>query len=65
MRKMRRRVVLNDVTWRITESVSATKTPPISSSSNCAPVRIAAPASAAPSASEPVSPMKTFAGCRL
>ena len=56
------RVALNQVTCSITETVSMTKTPPRTMSSSSVRVRIARPASAAPRASEPVSPMKICAG---
>ena len=59
---VRRRVALNQVTCSITETVSTTKTPPSTMSSSSVRVRIARPASAAPRASEPVSPMKICAG---
>ena len=57
-----RLVALNQVTCSITESVSTTNSPPRMTSSSSVRVRIAKPASAPPSASEPVSPMKIAAG---
>ncbi len=57
-----RLVTLNVVTWSITETVSRTNRPPRMISSSSVRVRIARPASAPPSASEPVSPMKIAAG---
>src|SRR6266487_5714179 len=65
MRKTRLPVVLNDATWITTDSASRTNTPPtITSSSSCL-MRIATVPSAAPSASEPTSPMKISAGYEL
>src|SRR6266852_3443610 len=52
-------------TWMTTESASSTNTPPtITSSSSCL-IRIATVPSAAPSASDPTSPMKISAGYEL
>jgi hypothetical protein len=49
----------------MTESASSTKTPPMMTSRNSDFSRIATAPSAPPMASEPVSPMKTSAGCAL
>ena len=65
IRKTRRPKYLNANTWIITDSASITKIPPISSSRTSVLVMIAKPASAPPSAIEPVSPMKTSAGKAL
>ena len=55
-------VALNQVTCIITDTVSSTNMPPMMMSSSSVRVRIAKPARAPPSASEPVSPMKIAAG---
>ena len=55
-------VIRKKPTWMITESVSTTNSPPRMISSSSVRVTIAMPASAPPSASEPVSPMKILAG---
>ena len=55
-------MTLKKPTCSITDSVSTTNRPPRMSSSSSVRVRIAKPASAPPSASEPVSPMKIAAG---
>jgi len=55
-------VALKNPTWRITDRVWITNSPPSRASSTSVRVRMANPASAPPSASEPVSPMKIFAG---
>jgi hypothetical protein len=52
-------------TWRITESASTRKIPPIRTSRNSVFVMIAKAARAPPSPIEPVSPMKTWAGKAL
>ena len=57
-----RLVILKQVTWSITDSVMVTNSPPSMISSSSVRVRMARPASAAPSDSEPVSPMKIAAG---
>src|SRR5580700_379410 len=65
MRNTRLPVLLNDATWITTDSASSTKMPPtITSNSSCL-MRIATAPSAAPSASEPTSPMKISAGYEL
>ncbi len=56
---------LNQITWMITDSASTTNTPPTSGSSSSVFVKTANAATAPPSASEPVSPMKTSAGKAL
>src|SRR5437868_2143402 len=58
----RRFLYLNTKRCRITDTISATNTPPTSSNRNSDLSRIETAASAPPSASEPVSPMKTSAG---
>src|SRR4029077_8013464 len=58
-------VILNDATWMTTDSASITNTPPTMSSSISCLMRIATVARAAPSASEPTSPMKISAGYEL
>src|SRR5207247_8332485 len=65
MRRMRRPVSLNEATWSITDSASATNTPPTSTSQNSRLMSTATTPSAPPSASEPVSPMNTYAGWQL
>ena len=55
-------VTLKQVTCSTTETVSRTNSPPRMTSSSSVRVRIARPATAPPSASEPVSPMKILAG---
>ncbi len=62
MRNTRFPVVLNEATWMITERVIVTNSPPRMTTSSSVRVRIARPARAPPRASEPVSPMKIFAG---
>ena len=62
IRNTRRPVSLKKPTCTITDSVMSTKSPPSSSSSSSVRMRIASPASAPPSASDPVSPMKILAG---
>ena len=62
MRNIRLPVSLNDATCRITESASATNTPPTSTSQNSRLMSTATMPSAPPSISEPVSPMNTSAG---
>ena len=65
MRKTRLPVSLNEITWTITETASNTNRPPtIASTTSCLVITLIAP-SAPPSASEPVSPMNTFAGGAL
>src|SRR5260370_39947377 len=62
MRNTRLPVDLNEATCMTTDSASSTKTPPtITRSSSCL-IRIATVPSAAPSASDPTSPMKLSAG---
>ena len=65
IRKIRRPQYLNDATWRITDSASITKMPPISNRSSSLWLMIAKPPSAPPIAIEPVSPMNTSAGKAL
>src|SRR5260370_21689142 len=65
MRNTRLPVNLNDATWMITDSVSSTNTPPTITSSISCLMRIATVPSAAPSASDPTSPMKISAGYEL
>jgi hypothetical protein len=62
MRKTRRPVILNDATWIITESASARNTPWMMAEATSFLLSTASPPSAPPSASEPMSPMKTLAG---
>src|SRR5207247_2193060 len=65
MRKMRLPRSLKLPTWRINESVSATKMTPATGRRPTKPVVRAQHASVAPIASAPVSPMMTSAGCPL
>ena len=62
MLNTRLRVALKKPIWMITDSVSMTNSPPSTTSSSSVRVTMAMPASAPPRASEPVSPMKIFAG---
>src|SRR6266511_2725037 len=62
---MRLRRSLKLPTWRITESVTATKMIPATGSRRTKPVTRATLASAAPRDSAPASPMITSAGCAL
>ena len=62
MRKMRRPNSRKLPTWRITDTVSITNTPPMIGSSSTVLVLRARPARPPPMASEPVSPMKIRAG---
>src|SRR5690606_38800920 len=62
MRKMRLPVSLNEATCRITEAVSSTKMPPISSTTISWRTTTATVPRAPPSASAPTSPMNTCAG---
>ena len=55
-------VSLKKPTCRITDSVMTANSPPRTTSSSSVRVMIASPAIAPPSDSEPVSPMKIFAG---
>src|ERR1039458_2711692 len=61
----RLRRYLNTSRWTSTDVVSATNTPPTNTTRNSDLSRIATAPSAPPSASAPVSPMKTCAGCAL
>src|SRR6185436_10302270 len=65
MRNTRLPVSLNEATWMITDSASITNTPPTMPSSSSCLMRMATVPSAAPSASEPTSPMNTSAGYEL
>src|SRR5580765_3355004 len=65
MRNTRCPVSLNEATWMITESATSTKTPPTSPSNSSCLIKMATVPSAAPSASEPTSPMKISAGYEL
>src|ERR1035441_3852782 len=65
IRKMRLPRSLKEPTCRITEAVSATNTPRTRTSRISCLMSTATVPSPAPSASEPVSPMKTSAGCAL
>src|SRR6266850_636109 len=65
MRKMRLPRSLKLPTWTTTETVSATKITPRTGNNRANPVVSAIVASVAPSASAPVSPMITSAGCTL
>ena len=65
MRKMRLPRSLKDPTWRMTETVSATKMTPATGRSTTNPVVRAQAASVAPIASAPVSPMMNSAGWTL
>ena len=56
---------MNEATWIITDSASATNTPPTSTSQNSRLMSTATTPSAPPRASEPVSPMNTSAGWQL
>jgi len=51
-----------EATWRITDRVSITNTPPIISKNNSALVNSATDASAPPKAREPTSPKNILAG---
>ena len=62
MRKMRLPVKWKLSTWRITETASTMKMPPMTSDVASVLVSTARAAKPAPSASEPVSPMKIDAG---
>ena len=62
IRKTRLPVALKEATWMMTDRVIVTKRPPRMMMSSSVRVVIASPASAPPSAREPVSPMKIFAG---
>ncbi|MNT74437.1 hypothetical protein D3C72_2132580 [compost metagenome] len=53
---------MNDPTCKITDSVSTTNTPPIINSKNSWRSSTAMVPNAPPSANEPTSPMKTWAG---
>ena len=62
MRNTRRPVSLKLATWIITDSVSMTKMPPITTRiASCRTMTAIVP-STAPSASAPMSPMNTMAG---
>src|SRR5437667_12856057 len=61
----RRPVNLNEATWMMTDSASSTNTPPTMPSSSSGLMRMATVPSAAPSASDPTSPMKISAGYEL
>src|SRR5258707_10100432 len=65
MRKIRLPVKRNDITCRITESASSTKTPPTKNSKISCLMATATMPIDPPSASEPTSPMNTSAGCAL
>ena len=56
------RLSLKTETWIITDSVMATKSPPMMTSRSSVRVMIAKPAIAPPRASDPVSPMMIWAG---
>ena len=62
IRNTRRPVSLNDATCTMTDTVSTTNTPPMISSTISWRTTTATTPSAAPSASAPMSPMKTCAG---
>ena len=62
MRKIRRPNPRNEITCRITDTVSITKSPPTITSSSCVLVVIASAPSSPPIARAPVSPMKMRAG---
>src|SRR5690606_23308747 len=62
IRKTRFPVSLNDATWIITDSVSITKMPPMTTSTSSWRTITAMVPSTAPSASAPMSPMNTMAG---
>ena len=61
----RRPQIRNDATWIMTESVSATNTPPTSTSQNSRLMSTAMVPRAPPRANDPVSPMNTLAGWQL
>ena len=63
--KTRLPVDLKEITWIMTERASMTKTPPTITSKNSVFVITATAANAPPKASDPVSPIKTLAGCAL
>ena len=65
MRNTRRPVVLKQATCTITDSASATNTPPTMRTSSSSLARMPISASAAPRACDPTSPMNTPAGCAL
>src|SRR6185295_16035579 len=65
MRNTRLPVDLNDATCMTTDSASSTNTPPTTTSRSSCLMRMATVASAAPSASDPTSPMKISAGYEL
>src|SRR6202158_3393642 len=65
MRNTRLPVLLNDPTWITTDSTSSPEPPPTVTSNSSCLMRIATVPSAAPSASEPTSPMKISAGYEL
>ena len=62
MRKMRRWNMRKLMTWRITDTVSMTKSPPMTSSSRSRFRSRQSAARPAPMASDPVSPMMILAG---
>ena len=62
IRNTRRRVARKKATWMTTDRVTATNSPPSTTSSSSVRVTIASPDISPPSASEPVSPMKIRAG---
>ena len=62
IRNTRLPVSLNEATWMMTERVIVTNRPPRMTMRNSVRVVMARPAIAPPRASEPVSPMKIFAG---
>ena len=62
IRKTRLPVSLKEPTWMMTDRVMVTNRPPRMTSSSSVRVVMARPASAPPSASDPVSPMKILAG---
>ena len=62
MRKTRLPVSLKLATWIITDSVSMTKMPPMTTRMSSWRTITATAPSAAPSASAPMSPMNTIAG---
>ena len=58
-------VSLNDPTWRITESASATKIPPTIANTISCFMSTLVPPRVAPRDNDPVSPIKTIAGGAL
>ena len=65
MRKILLPVDLKEMTCKITDIASQTKTKPTTANKISVCVKIPTAANAPPKASEPVSPMKTLAGWKL